>query len=193
MSDSLITKKAIAGALKQVCRGKAFDKISIADITAACGLNRQTFYYHFQDKYELLSWIYYNENFSLITKDIRFENWNDKILEMLQIMVKEKAFYMNTLKEQEKTFESYLFDMAKALFLEALEHLDTDGNLDAEEKEFNVEFYAFGICGVIMSWAAKGMKTPPEVVSGHLKSLASDTGQTANIRNQALQNMNQDK
>ena len=53
MSDSLITKKAIAGALKTVCKEKAFDKISIADITAACGLNRQTFYYHFQDKYEL--------------------------------------------------------------------------------------------------------------------------------------------
>ena len=50
MSDSLITKKAIAAALKQVCREKPFDKISIADITAVCGLNRQTFYYHFQDK-----------------------------------------------------------------------------------------------------------------------------------------------
>ena len=28
MSDSLITKKAIAAALKQVCREKPFDKIS---------------------------------------------------------------------------------------------------------------------------------------------------------------------
>lgn len=54
MSESLITKKAIAQALKNLCRDKAFDKISIADITTACGLNRQTFYYHFQDKYELL-------------------------------------------------------------------------------------------------------------------------------------------
>ena len=193
MSDSLITKKAIAGALKTVCKEKAFDKISIADITAACGLNRQTFYYHFQDKYELLSWIYYNENFSLITEDISFENWNEKIFEMLRMMVREKAFYMNTLKEQEKTFESYLFDMAKALFLDALELLDVGGKLAAAEKEFDAEFYAFGICGVIMSWAERGMKIAPEVVSLHLKSLASDTGQIAHIRNQALQNMNQDK
>ena len=53
MSDSLITKRAIAEALKQVCKEKPFDKISISDITAVCGLNRQTFYYHYQDKYEL--------------------------------------------------------------------------------------------------------------------------------------------
>lgn len=193
MSDSLITKKAIAQALKAICRVKEFDKISIADITTACGLNRQTFYYHFQDKYELLSWIYYSENFALITEDISFENWNDKILEMLHIMVREKVFYINTLKEQENTFESYLFDMAKALFVEAMDTLDTDKTLDRGEKEFDAEFYAYGICGVILSWAEKGMRIAPEVVSMHLKSLASDTGQIAQIRNQVLQNMNHDK
>ena len=193
MSDSLITKKAIAQALKTVCREKAFDKISIADITAACGLNRQTFYYHFQDKYELLSWIYYTENFSRITEDISFENWNAKILELLQIMADEQTFYMNTLKEQEKTFESYLFDMAKALFIDAIDALDTGRKLALEEKEFDAEFYAYGICGVIMRWAEKGMKIAPEVVSTHLKSLASDSGQLARIRSQALQNMSQER
>ena len=51
MPDSNITKHAIAAALKELCREKSFDKISIADITSTCGLNRQTFYYHFEDKY----------------------------------------------------------------------------------------------------------------------------------------------
>ena len=44
MSDSFITKKAIASALKELCRTKPFEKISIADITSICHLNRQTFY-----------------------------------------------------------------------------------------------------------------------------------------------------
>lgn len=43
MPDSNITKHAIAAALKELCREKSFDKISIADITSTCGLNRQTF------------------------------------------------------------------------------------------------------------------------------------------------------
>lgn len=184
MSDSLITKKAIAKALKQICLEKPFDKISIADITTACGLNRQTFYYHFQDKYELLSWIYYNENFAIITDDINFDNWDEKILSMLKIMEQEKHFYINTIKEQEKTFESYLFEMSKALFLEAIEALDQRKKLDPEEKVFDAEFYAYGICGVIISWAAGGMKLPSNLVASHLKSLAKDSEQAAYIRRQ---------
>lgn len=186
MSDSLITKKAIAAALKQVCREKPFDKISITDITAVCGLNRQTFYYHFQDKYELLSWIYYNENFSRITEDITFDNWDQKILEMLKIMEQEKAFYVNTMKEQEHTFESYLFEMAKALFLEAIARLDEKDRLSDVEREFDAEFYAYGICGVIVSWAQRGMRIKPEVVAEHLKGLAKDTERIGYIRSQGM-------
>lgn len=47
MSESLITKKAIAAGLKELMKRKSFDKITISDITNECGLNRQTFYYHF--------------------------------------------------------------------------------------------------------------------------------------------------
>ena len=56
LPDSNITKHAIAAALKELCREKSFDKISIADITSTCGLNRQTFYYHFADTYALMDW-----------------------------------------------------------------------------------------------------------------------------------------
>ena len=44
-----LTKKAIAEGLKELCHHKDFNKISVRDITEQCGLNRQTFYYHFQD------------------------------------------------------------------------------------------------------------------------------------------------
>ena len=71
----------------------------------------------------------YNENFSKITEGITFDNWDQKFLEMLQIMEKEKPFYVNTLKEQEHTFESYLFEMAKALFSEAIARLDENNHL----------------------------------------------------------------
>ena len=58
MSESKITKQAIARGFKTLLLKKDFSKISVSDIAGQCGLNRQTFYYHFQDKYELLNWIY---------------------------------------------------------------------------------------------------------------------------------------
>ena len=63
-------EKAIAEGLKELCHHKDFNKISVRDITEQCGLNRQTFYYHFQDKYELLDWIYYQEGFVYLASDV---------------------------------------------------------------------------------------------------------------------------
>ena len=59
MSD--ITKKALASSLKDLLSKYKFNKITIKDITENCGVNRQTFYYHFKDKYDLVNWIYYTE------------------------------------------------------------------------------------------------------------------------------------
>lgn len=182
MPDSIITKAAIANALKEACKEKKFDKISIADITARCGLNRQTFYYHFQDKYELLSWIYYHENFAKITENITFDDWNEKLLEMLKIMNDDKIFYINTVKEQQRTFESYLFEMSKTLFRAAIDKLDESHKLGDEECEFDAEFYAYGICGVILNWTEKGMKSSPEALAKRVKNLVDNTKHIGYIR-----------
>ena len=116
MSSSAITKSALCDSLKKLCEQKPFDKISISDITGECGLNRQSFYYHFQDKYELLSYIYLHELFADITKGVNYDNWYERLEGFLVNMLKDKRFYSNTLKINEKIFEHYLFrSMHKAV------------------------------------------------------------------------------
>lgn len=175
MSESLITKKAIAESLKEICKVKNIEKISISDITKSCGLNRQTFYYHFQDKYELLNWIYYNELFIKVIEDISFENWSDRIYKLLEIMKENKFFYINTIKSSDEYFEEYLFNITIGLFKDAIEKLDEEKKLSEDNKRFISEFYSFGICGVILSWVKSGMKEPTKSVSDHLKQLALNT------------------
>lgn len=51
---SNITKKQLEEALKQCLLQKSFDKITISDLTEACGISRMTFYYHFKDIYDLV-------------------------------------------------------------------------------------------------------------------------------------------
>ena len=50
---SNITKQALEASLKRLLLQKPLTKITIADITEDCGVNRMTFYYHFQDIYDL--------------------------------------------------------------------------------------------------------------------------------------------
>lgn len=54
---SLQTKKKLAASLKKFMMSKSLNKITVTDIIKDCGVNRKTFYYHFEDIYDLLKWI----------------------------------------------------------------------------------------------------------------------------------------
>ncbi len=51
---SSFTKKAILESFLRLVSKKNFDKITVRDIVDECGVNRNTFYYYFQDIYALL-------------------------------------------------------------------------------------------------------------------------------------------
>lgn len=55
------TKHALAAALKELMAQKPIDKITIHDITGRCGIRRQNFYYHFEDVYDLMRWMFQDE------------------------------------------------------------------------------------------------------------------------------------
>lgn len=171
MPDSNITKLALAKALKKLTHIKSFEKISISDITKECGLNRQTFYYHFEDKYELLEWVYYEEGFRELTQGISLENWDQKLLILLNKMQKEQVFYRNTICKNEEYFQKYLLKIIQNLFLEAILKLDEKKYLKEQERWFYSRYFAFGMCGIIIEWVHTNMKESPEKITAQLKKL----------------------
>ena len=53
-----LTKELIANCFHELMLTTPFDKITIKMITGEAGLIRPTFYKHFQDKYEVLEWLF---------------------------------------------------------------------------------------------------------------------------------------
>ena len=54
--NSLNTKKMLADTLISLLHTKPISKITVSEIVNLCDINRKTFYYHFQDVYDLLEW-----------------------------------------------------------------------------------------------------------------------------------------
>ena len=67
------TKLKMAEALKKLVNYKAFSKITVGDIVTECGLNRNSFYYHFENMFDLLYWTYDQEIQNIVTS---FQNAN---------------------------------------------------------------------------------------------------------------------
>lgn len=57
---SSFTSKAILQTFQEMLETTPFDKITVSAITKACGLSKNTFYYHYKDIYELLD-VWLNE------------------------------------------------------------------------------------------------------------------------------------
>ncbi len=177
--ESMDTKSILATALMELTSRKNFAKITIADITHVSGFNRQTFYYHFRDKYELLSWIYEQEASQVFDEDISLENWHRYMAVLLQHIRSNKWFYSNTIRHDESYFQNFIFTLTSTLFYKAIDALDLHHQLDASDKKFYAKFFSFGISGVVINWIKSDMKESPEQVASALKSLAQDSEKLA--------------
>ena len=65
------TKPAIKASFMKLLNERPLNKISVRDIVEDCGINRNSFYYHFQDIPALLGEIITEETEKLITKTIK--------------------------------------------------------------------------------------------------------------------------
>ena len=64
--NALRTKEMFANALKQEMRRKPVQKITVTALSGICGVNRKTFYYHFEDIYALLKWMLEREAVEIV-------------------------------------------------------------------------------------------------------------------------------
>ncbi len=187
MAESNITKKALAAGFKELLKVNSFDTISVQDIAQRCGLNRQTFYYHFHDKYELVNWIYYHEALQVVATNLDFDTWSSKALELLKIMKQDDYFYQRTLRNtRSNEFQDYLFDFFRDVFTRIIARIAIKDEQLGGEKSYVAEFLAYGVVGMIVAWAKNGMKQTPEEIVSHIQMAIEDGKMYAITRGQEL-------
>ena len=74
MSGNL-TKNAIMTSLVKLLNEKPLDKITVKDIVEDCGINRNTFYYHYHDIYDPLKDIFNIETKKALELAGAHSNW----------------------------------------------------------------------------------------------------------------------
>lgn len=175
VSESSITKKIIATGFKELMQKKPFEKITISDIANVCGINRQTFYYHFQDKYDLLNQIFCNEVIYPFINDITVDNWSNNLIKMLTVVSNNSKFYTNALRTSYSSeFQKYIHTVSTRIFAEIIDDAAGKKLIATNDKMFIAEFFSYGIIGSVVTWITKGIKEPPEVVVNHIVNLVND-------------------
>lgn len=172
MSSSLITKKALVNSLKELMKDIPLNKISVKQIVDNCGLNRQTFYYHFQDIFDLIEWIYRTEAVESISQYRSYDTWTDGFYKIFLYIENNKAFCLNTLNSLGRNhLDMYLYAVTNELLMGVVNEVSYNMNVKEEDKKFIANFYTHAFTGLVIQWMKEGMKENPKIIIEKLSEL----------------------
>ncbi len=166
MPGSQITKKALAEAMKELMAEQAMEKIKVKGIVERCGMNRQSFYYHFKDKYDIVNWIFYTEFVANVESAFDGDNWQ-LLHQTCRFFYENCVFYKNALSIRgQNSFYDYLNQIMRALMLDGLEEIFKNH----DNKVFCATFFADAYCMAIARWLLEGAVTPPDEFADMIRS-----------------------
>lgn len=168
MQESLITKKIIAYSLKKNMESTPFQKVSIRQIMETAEIRRQTFYDHFQDKFELLAWIYQQDISENISDFLDYEKWRKVVFRILDYFNRNQIFYCNALAVSEQnSFDHYFLKHTEELIKTIITEIahEEDYIIDENELTFYALFYAHAFVGLTKEWLLNGCQTPTETLA----------------------------
>lgn len=163
---SLTTKRALANSLKKLLSKRSFDKITVKDIVEDCGVNRQTFYYHFHDIYDLIEWIFQDEAEELVRNGLNYEDWSTGLTTLLQYLEENRALILNAYNS---ISHEVVANYVKKMLRPYAEHIvrkqaeAMDGPAVDEDVSLVTDIFTMAASGLVMEWIG-GQMLPNDTV-----------------------------
>lgn len=158
------TKEALGNALKKMLSVKPIDKITIKDLVEECGVNRQTFYYHFDDVYDLLEWVFEEDANKVLPDEIYYSEWREHVIKWFHYLYENRTFVLNIYNSQNRSYLLRYFKRRLHFCIHGFAVIVAEGkNIEWSDLEFICEFYAQGVVGLISQWLDLNMQLPPEI------------------------------
>jgi probable dihydroxyacetone kinase regulator len=167
MADSNITKRALAQAMKELMAEESFSKISVSDICSRCGMNRKSFYYHFQDKYDLVNWIFYTEFLTELAQKESENTW-EMLEDVCSYFYREQRFYRNAIQIQgQNSFREYFVQAMEPFMLRFLQQLFSN----IQDYAFATTFLSDAFLASMVRWLSEGPKLTVKEYLNELRTL----------------------
>ena len=152
------TKQAIVSGFLQILRTKSFDKITIKDICELCEINRNTFYYHYSDIYQVLDELFSDQDEPSKNGDSRFGSFYDELIYKYELIMNNKKVVYHVYDSKSRDIvESYLMGSISKIVDKYVRMSDTLDQLSEEDREYINMFYTSAVVGITVGWLREGL------------------------------------
>ncbi len=157
-------------------RKKSVERITVAELCGRCGINRSTFYRHYEDLYALMESVCAEAHARLFYDVIREVDYSENfgetgysyILRVCERTKENEELYRLLLSGNASSrFQERMAVSAYQFFIAA--HEGPTGLRPAETAFLHYQFLVSGVIGIWSAWVQEGCRTPSEALAGAVK------------------------
>ena len=151
------TKKAISDAFWRLLEEKPYNKITVQNIVECCQINRNTFYYHFQDIPALTEHTIKKWTEQVINNNCEFGEPIHCITLMVQEFIRRKSAFIHLYRSSRReAFMRYLNEISLHAVQFYVDNTTEDVNISPEDKAVFIRYYKCTLAGVVLDWLDTG-------------------------------------
>jgi AcrR family transcriptional regulator len=151
------TKNWIADALRRLLARKPIEQVRVTEICREADVSRPTFYYHFEDKYDLMAWMICQ---SALDTDILSVESAAKALDEMR---RDRIFFKRAYEDRSQSpMWAHMLEYFARHYTDLYEEL-TDHKPDAQAS-YSIRLYCYGTLGMTREWLLTDSRLPAETV-----------------------------
>ncbi len=164
------TKEAIKSSFLKLLNERPLSRITVRDIVEDCGINRMTFYYHFEDIPSLLHEITTENTERIIRRYPTAETFDACMDAIIGFALQNRRAVLNTFHSANREqLEHQLMQECEFAVRTYIQTVFGEVPLTEAELEAVVRFYKYECFGQIIDWIDHGMK---DDIRGSLRTLS---------------------
>ncbi|WP_342470633.1 TetR/AcrR family transcriptional regulator C-terminal domain-containing protein [Ureibacillus sp. FSL K6-3587] len=157
------SKKLLSNSLKELMKKKPVEQISIREIAELTGLNRQTFYYHFEDIYDLMRWTFQQEALVLIDAHESAKVWQEGLLQLFHYLDENRDICLCALQSLgRKHIKRFFYSDIHNIIHRVVHEFGMKLHAQEEYVSFLSHFFTLALGAVVESWLNGELEQTPE-------------------------------
>ena len=178
-------KWEICSSLKSLMTQKSLNKITVAEIMQSCGMARQHFYYHFEDLYDAVRWMFDQEAVALLREHEGVMLWQDGLLQLFQYLQENRAVCLCALHSISREHLKRFFQTDVHVIIQGtIERIVEELNYHVSEEEVDLltKFYVGALASIMEEWLLGNIQETPEELIRFADQLLKDHVRGAALR-----------
>lgn len=178
-------KREICSALKALMAQKPLNKITVAEVMQSCGMARQHFYYHFDDIYDAVRWMFDQEAVALLREHEGVMLWQDGLLQLFQYLQENRAVCLCALHSLSREHLKRFFQTdIHAIIQSTIQRIVTELHYHVSDKELDLltKFYVGALANMMEDRLLGDIQESPEELIQFVDRLLTDHVRGAALR-----------